>query len=193
MQEALLPLFPLSVVLLPGGELPLHIFEDRYKEMIGLALEYKTEFGIVQVVKDGIARIGCTASVERLVHRYEDGRMDILTRGNRRFHVVSVDQDQAYLRARVTFLDDEIPTAPDDLRQEALEAWSAKPTDREQLSFHLAEQIDDLNFRQGLLNLRSEPERLRLLIRFAPTYAKHRKEMEHIQNVAPRNGHGKHS
>ena len=73
--QRLLPLFPLQVVLFPGAELPLHIFEDRYKEMIGEALREKTEFGVVLASEKGIVNTGCTATVDRVLSEYS-GRAD---------------------------------------------------------------------------------------------------------------------
>src|ERR1700686_5363777 len=67
MQDGLLPLFPLQVVLLPGSQLPLHIFEERYKEMIGEVLRDKLEFGVVLASEKGIVNTGCTASVDRVL------------------------------------------------------------------------------------------------------------------------------
>jgi Lon protease-like protein len=81
MRRELLPLFPLAVVLLPRNTLPLHIFEERYKEMIGLVIETGEEFGVVLAAKEGIARVGCTASIEQVLQRYPDGRLDIITLG----------------------------------------------------------------------------------------------------------------
>ena len=107
MSDRFLPLFPLAVVLLPRNLLPLHIFEDRYKEMIGAAIDSGTEFGVVRAAKDGVARVGCTASIERVLQRYDDGRLDILTVGRRRFIIQSLDQEKDYLRAEVDYFDDD--------------------------------------------------------------------------------------
>ena len=107
MHEQLLPLFPLELVLLPASPLPLHIFEDRYKEMIGLAISQKAEFGIVQAGERGILNIGCSATVSEVVREYPDGRLDILAVGRRRFEIILLDQEKAYLRAAVSFFDDE--------------------------------------------------------------------------------------
>src|SRR4051794_30914805 len=107
MPEPLIPLFPLEVVLLPGTPMPLHIFEERYKEMIGASIENKSEFGIVQAGEKGILNIGCTATVERVVQRYPDGRMDIVVVGRRRFEIILLDQEKQFLRASVSFFDDE--------------------------------------------------------------------------------------
>src|SRR5262245_51929210 len=86
--ELLLPLFPLDVVLYPGQPLPLHIFEDRYKEMIGECLDSKSEFGVVRLKDNAIPNVGCTATITNVVKRYDDGRLDIETTGLRRFEVL---------------------------------------------------------------------------------------------------------
>ena len=80
MQQELLPLFPLEVVLFPRTQFPLHIFEDRYKEMIGDAVRDNSEFGIVLTAEKGIVSTGCTAVVEEVTQRYPDGRLDIVAR-----------------------------------------------------------------------------------------------------------------
>ena len=107
MQEGLLPLFPLQVVLFPGAELPLHIFEDRYKEMIGEAVRDHLEFGVVLASDKGLVNTGCTATVERVLKQYPDGRMDILALGRRRFEILLLNNERAFLRGAVEFFDDE--------------------------------------------------------------------------------------
>ncbi len=118
----LLPLFPLQLVVFPRTQLPLHIFEDRYKEMVGEAIENQSEFGIVLAKEDGIVNAGCTVVVkDQVVTRYEDGRMDIMTRGARRFEIVLLNEEKSYLRGEVEFFDDEDPEpVPEHLQQEAL-------------------------------------------------------------------------
>src|SRR6187549_2275230 len=108
MADALLPLFPLKVVMLPGTPMPLHIFEDRYKEMVGEAIEANSEFGIVQAGERGILNIGCSVVVEKVMERYDDGRMDIVVRGRRRFEIMLLDEEKEYLRGSVQFFDDEV-------------------------------------------------------------------------------------
>src|SRR3569832_176450 len=107
MQQGLLPLFPLEVVLMPGGHLPLHIFEERYKEMVGEALRDKSEFGIVLVTGKGLAEIGCTATIEGVLKEYPDGRLDIVTIGRRRFEILLVNEERDFLRGAVEFFDDD--------------------------------------------------------------------------------------
>src|SRR5262245_32090594 len=107
MQQGLLPLFPLNVVLFPGAELPLHIFEERYKEMIGEAIRDHLEFGVVLANEKGIVNTGCTATVEKVLKQYPDGRMDIMTQGRRRFEIVQLNDERSFLRGSVEFFDDE--------------------------------------------------------------------------------------
>ena len=112
MSEGMLPLFPLTLVLLPRTPLPLHIFEDRYKEMIGEALDADTEFGIVLVMKRGLAGIGCTAHIRELLRKLEDGRMDILAEGRQRFEILSTDNERNFLRGRVRYFGDDVGLEP---------------------------------------------------------------------------------
>src|SRR4051794_30991450 len=101
MPGLLLPMFPLSLVLLPTTPLPLHIFEDRYKEMMGMLIPERGEFGVVLTKGGGVVNIGCTATVEEVVRRYPDGRLDLIAVGRRRFNILSLDEEKAYLRAEV--------------------------------------------------------------------------------------------
>jgi Lon protease-like protein len=179
--DALLPLFPLDVVLFPGIPLPLHIFEPRYKEMIGECLAQHRTFGVVRVVEQGLAGVGCTAEIITVVKEYPDGRLDIVTEGRRRFEVVRVNQERSFLQAEVLMIDDEPGTPPKaestraiQLHSELLAIAGAKQdlsaADPALLSFCLAGSLPlDLDFKQKLLSLRSEPERLSLLISYLET------------------------
>ncbi len=107
-----IPLFPLGVVLLPEVLLPLHIFEERYKTMIGECLDQDEEFGVIYYNGTEMESKGCTARVIRVIKQYPDGRMDILTKGERRFMIEHLHKDEPYLEASVGFFDDEeeVPT-----------------------------------------------------------------------------------
>src|SRR5687768_13848231 len=107
MSDLLLSLFPLKVVLFPRMNLPLHIFEERYKRMIGECFERQTEFGIVLAQEQELATTGCTATLMQLVKMYDDGRMDIIVRGSRRFEILNLNQEEPCLRGEVAFFDDE--------------------------------------------------------------------------------------
>jgi Lon protease-like protein len=203
MQDGLLPLFPLQVVLLPGSQLPLHIFEDRYKEMIGEVLRDKLEFGVVLASEKGIVNTGCSATVDRVLKEYSDGRLDILTRGRRRFEVLLLNDERSFLRGAVEFFDDDEPdpsepASPDLLRTvmagfNELESvdTNAPDTGDPRLSFRLAQQVPDLGFRQTLLTMRSEAERMRQLAGFLPGFLERRKKAQHTKHVAGSNGHAR--
>ena len=104
--EITIPLFPLGIVLLPAMALPLHIFEERYKLMIGECLEQNREFGIVYSDQKEIRKKGCTAKIVKVLKRYDDGRMDILTRGVKRFLIEDIIDDRPYLQAKIAYFDD---------------------------------------------------------------------------------------
>jgi Lon protease-like protein len=205
MQQGLLPLFPLQVVLLPGGELPLHIFEERYKEMIGEVLRDHIEFGVVLASEKGIVNTGCTATVDRVLRQYPDGRMDILTLGRRRFEILLVNDERSFLRGAVEFFEDEqFEAAPEEVLQRAIEGYNAlqaisssEPLEESAasdplLSFRLAQAVSDLPFRQTLLAMRSEAERLKRVADFLPGFTVQQRRIQSIKDSAPRNGRGPH-
>ncbi len=205
MAARLLPLFPLSIVLLPGTPLPLHIFEDRYKQMMSDVIPDSSEFGVILAKEDGIVNIGCTATVDRVLQRYPDGRMDLIAVGQRRFRILSLDEEKQYLRAEVEYFnDDESGDVPPDLRQTAITAYEklraidspnviVEPhLEAAQLSFQLAQFISDLDKRQTILVLRSETERLQFLIDVLPGYIVQRELTATARRLGPRNGHAKH-
>jgi Lon protease-like protein len=203
MPSGFIPLFPLQVVVFPDMPLPLHIFEERYKEMVGKAIRENSEFGIVLAREDGIVNAGCTVVVEKLAEKYPDGRMDILTRGRRRFEVLALNEDKEYLQADVRFFDDDdSPPAAPELRDRALGQYrelrklqSAEETGEPdagdpRLSFHLAQAVTDLNFLSLLLRQRSEAGRLKELSEFLTQYIPRQRAIERVKSVAPTNGHG---
>ncbi len=115
--ETVIPLFPLGLVLLPRMPLPLHIFEDRYKLMIAECLAHQAAFGIVFFNGSDIQTTGCTASILKVLKRYDDGRLDILTHGENRFAIKEMTDHKPYLEGRVTFFDDETDENAEDCRQ----------------------------------------------------------------------------
>ena len=200
--SSLLPLFPLDVVLLPGAPLPLHIFEPRYKEMIGECLERNEVFGVVRAKEGGVAEIGCTAEITTVTKKYEDGRMDIVTLGRDRFEVLHVNQERSFLQAEIRYLRDEPDAAsPEEINQvmklhsEIMTLAGAQPADasdidKRQLSFYLAGSLPlDLDFKQALLGMKSEPERLRAIISFFETILPSMRRTVHVRRKAGGNGH----
>jgi len=203
MQEWL-PLFPLQVVLLPEAELPLHIFEERYKEMIQEVIRGHLEFGVVLANEKGIVNTGCTASINKVLREYPDGRLDILAVGRRRFEILRLNDERSFLRGAVEFFDDDDATLPaPEARQQAIEGFnqlqaleSHEPlrmpeVENPQLSFRLAEPVSDLGIRQALLSARSEADRIRQLAGFFPRYLARQRRIQHVKQVAPKNGHGR--
>jgi ATP-dependent Lon protease len=204
MQSNLLPLFPLQVVVFPKTTLPLHIFEERYKEMVREAIRSSSEFGIVLAKDDGIVNAGCTVIVDKVLNEYPDGRMDILTRGQRRFEIVLLNQEKPYLRGEVQFFDDEEPgPAPLEVQQKALiqyrgllelgelPAFADPLLTDPQLSFQIAQSVQDLDFLNLLLRNRSESERLKQLAEYLSTYVPKMRQTKLMKKLAPLNGHGK--
>jgi Lon protease-like protein len=175
-----IPLFPLELVLLPGAALPLHIFEDRYKEMIGECLQSHGEFGMVCARREGLAVVGCTASVVTVMHRYSDGRLDVLCRGERRFEIESLVEGRSFLEAEVDFLADQEPSSTRRDREqcaalhlEMLELSGDGPADfplldlDQPVAYLLASTTPaDLEFKQDLLHLHSDSERTARLMQF---------------------------
>ena len=202
MQANLLPLFPLQVVVFPRTQLPLHIFEERYKEMVGEAIRDQSEFGIVLVKEEGILNAGCTVVVDKVLKSHPDGRMDILTRGIRRFEIVMLNQEKPYLRGEVAYFDDDEPDpAPTDVRTEALRLYRSwmeleekSPNEAvlsdAQLSFQLAQGIEDLDFLHFLLRTRSETLRLKKVAEFLSEYVPRQRMTASMKKLAPLNGHG---
>jgi len=203
MASRLIPLFPLRVVVFPRTPLPLHIFEERYKEMTGNAIRDHSDIGIVLAKEEGIVNAGCTVRIEKLLHTYPDGRMDLLTRGQDRFEILDLNQEKSYLQAMVDFFDDDdIAATPADLRDRALANYNAlreltSVDDRgaadlndPQLSFQLAQILPDLDFLHALQRDRSETGRLKQLNQYLEQYIPRQRTIERIKAVAPTNGFG---
>src|SRR5215218_10573243 len=127
------PLFPLGIVALPHEVVPLHIFEERYRTMIGECIERDSEFGIVWSGDEGLRPIGCAMEIAEVLERMEDGRLNILTRGTRPFRIVDEQDDLPYPAGTVEFLidKDEPPdTGTADSAHEAYNQLVEQATDR---------------------------------------------------------------
>src|SRR5271163_252813 len=118
-----IPLFPLNVVLLPGAELPLHIFEPRYRTMVTSCLEEKSEFGMLLALPKGVAKVGCTAEILEVMKRHPGGRMDILTVGRAPFRVVELFKEEPLLEGQVDYLDDRERPLNSRVHQELVELY----------------------------------------------------------------------
>jgi Lon protease-like protein len=194
------PLFPLGLVALPGEAIPLHIFEQRYKTMMDECLSQEREFGIVWLADDGLREIGCACAIERVLERMEDGRMNLLTRGTRPFRVIERQAHLAYPAGVVEFVEDRDDETDPELLRTAREAYAdlvKQATDREPDEEELAElsayamaaTVDfGLDAKQGLLDLRSENARLRLVARLFRAAIKRLDFVDRAQARARSNG-----
>lgn len=188
--------------MLPGSPLPLHIFEPRYREMIGECLDQNQMFGIVRSKENEIAEIGCQAEILTVTKKYDDGRMDIVTQGRDRFEIMQVNHERSFLQAEVLYFEDEPGQATSEqidqalkLHGEIMSLAGAEPVDKaqvenSQLSFHLAGSLPlDLDFKQSLLAMKSEPERLQAIISFFETILPTMRRTVHVRRKAGGNGH----
>jgi Lon protease-like protein len=196
-----LPLFPLGLVLLPEEVVPLHIFEERYKLMIGECLERETDFGIIWMSDDGLKDVGCTAKVTQLLERMDDGRMNILIQGAEPFRLLRRIEDLPYPAGDVELLEEDDEPSDVAAGAGARERYAdlvervtdSRPSeqDLEELdAYGMAATLDfALDAKQGLLELRSEQRRLeRLRALFGSTLER----LDHAERVAEQarnNGH----
>ncbi len=204
MRGELIPLFTLQAVLLPRAPLPLHIFEERYKEMMQEVISAEGEFGVVLTRDEGLLSTGCTATVERILRQFEDGRMDLLAVGQRRFTLLEIDMERSFLRGRIEDLEDDEfgPASPQKVREAiALQQEYARTIDSESeapdpdepdLSFVLGAISPDIEFRQRLLGTRSEARRIELVAGHLARLIKRHSIQEAMRRAARANGHGKH-
>jgi ATP-dependent Lon protease len=204
MRPERIPLFPLNVVLLPGANLPLHIFEPRYRQMVKDCLDQKSEFGMLLSMPKGVARVGCTAEIVEVAKRYPDGRMDILTVGRDPFRVVDLFNENPLLVGHVDYLEDrESPGSPR-VQHELVELYEACYTliyddypknlecaPPEELSYLVAATLPlELMWKQQILELRSESDRQERLVAYLREWAPHLQKSEALRQRAGGNGHG---
>lgn len=169
-------LFPLGIVLLPTERVPLHIFEPRYRELIGECIEDDGDFGLVYADEDGVREIGTRARVSEVLERFEDGRLNIVVEGGERFRVEKLTRGRSFMTAVVAEVEDE----PEDVSSEsvlraagafralaALAGAEAPDPDETSpvLSYELAAQVElAADAKQGLLESRSEGDRLERVV-----------------------------
>jgi Lon protease-like protein len=194
------PLFPLGLVALPHELVPLHIFEERYRIMFDELLDSEGEFGIVWATDEGSKTIGCACEIEQVLERMDDGRLNVLTRGTRPFRVVERQPDMPYPAATVEFLEDTPEVEDDDAAEAAREAYAelvVEATDNEpdpdelalKSAYEMAATVDfGLDAKQGLLDLRSENARMRLVARLFRAAIKRLDFVERAQARARSNG-----
>jgi Lon protease-like protein len=194
------PLFPLGLVALPGEVVPLHIFEERYKTMIERCLGDDSEFGIVWLGDDGLREVGCACKITEVVERDEEGRLNILTRGTRAFRLLEREDHLPYPAGVVEFLADREEAVDGSLASLARETYAElveratdsrpEPLELAKMSaYEMAATVDfGLDAKQGLLDMRSENARLRLVTRLFRAAMKRIEFVSHAQARARSNG-----
>ena len=169
-----LPIFELPLAIVPGEQVPLHIFEERYRAMIGHCLEDEVSFGIVLRDADGARATGCTAQVAEVIERYDDGRMDIVVTGGAPFRVLDRFEAPQWPAGTVELIK---PDPVEDVDPEALAAAraafaelleavgaQAERADAADGAFPIAAQIEmPATEKHALLEASDETERLELL------------------------------
>ena len=195
-----LGLFPLGIVLLPTEKVPLHIFEPRYRELIGECIEEEREFGLVYADEDGVRETGTRARVAAILERFDDGRLNIVVEGGTRFLVERLTEGRSYLTAEVSDVDDDGGDVEDEARVDAAGAFRAlaalagveTEVDEEAplLSFELAAQVElAVDEKQRLLESRSEQERLELVAELLHDARRTLIATRELGERAKRNGH----
>lgn len=194
------PLFPLGLVALPSEIVPLHIFEDRYKAMIARCLEEESEFGIVWLADDGLRPVGCACEVAEVLERMPDGRLNLLARGTRPFRIEERQDDLLYPAGTVEFLEDRDELVDEDAAASAHGAYTElvvqatdKTPDPEAISamtaYEMAATVEfGLDAKQGLLDLRSETARMKLVARLCRAALKRLDFVDRAQARAQSNG-----
>jgi Lon protease-like protein len=194
------PLFPLGLVTLPTEFVPLHIFEARYRTMISECLEREHEFGIIWLSEAELKPVGCACVIDRVLDQMEDGRLNILTRGTRPFRLVERQDELAYPAGTVEFLTDraeetdlEAALAARAAYTELVDGATDTDPDAEKIAgmsaYDMAATVEfGLDAKQGLLELRSENARMRLVTRLFRAALKRLEFSDRAQARARSNG-----
>ena len=194
------PLFPLGLVALPSELIPLHIVEERYKTMIGRCRQDGSEFGIVWMADDGLREIGCACEIAEVLEELEDGRINLVVRGTRPFRIEARQEELPYPAGAVEFLADRDEEPDPDAAGAAHEAYAElvrQATDRNpevselaaMSAYEMAATVEfGLDAKQGLLDLRSETARLKLVARLFRAAVKRLDFVERAQARARSNG-----
>lgn len=205
MREEYLPLFPLQVVLFPHAALPLHIFEERYKALMQHCVRESAEFGVILMRGEQLAEVGCSAAVTSVLRMYDDGRMDVVAEGRRRFRLGTVDDQRAlYLVGTVELLPDSPSDIEKDLLTETIRLYNelvqvvyggrVKQLDPEAaaagISFVMAQKAGlDLEQRQRLLEMTAERERVMMVHDYLTAVVPRLKRLEEVERIIRSDGY----
>lgn len=199
-----LPLFPLELVLYPRERLPLHIFEPRYKEMAQYCMREDRPFGVVLSEDEEIEEVGTTARIARVINRYDDGRMDLLVVGQKRFRIDQIYEERSYLTADVETLEETEEPVERGMRERAitqhmklleLVGHTVRPSlyeNVDRLSYLLAQNAGlEAQQKQRVLEMPSENERIAYLVRHFESLIPRVEEQESVRRRIQSDGHFK--
>jgi Lon protease-like protein len=193
-------LFPLPVVLVPGEQTPLHVFEPRYKELIGECLDDEADFGFVYADEDGMREIGTRASVIEVLERFPDGRLNVVVQGGDRFRLVELTEGRSFATAEIDEIEDDGEEPTDEERDQCVAAYERVVAaaeaelddldrDAESLAFQIAARIDlGTEVKQTLLESLSERDRVLRLAPLLDTAAEAVKREREVRERASSNG-----
>ena len=194
-------LFPLGIVLLPGEQVPLHIFEPRYRELIGECLETSSTFGLVLADDDSMREIGTQASVIEMLEEFPDGRMNIVVEGGARFRLVELTEGRSFATAEIATLEDDGDAPTRDEIDQCVAAYDrvVRAADAEideldleapSIAYQIAARVDlGAEVKQDLLELLSERERIVMLAPLLDRAAEAVRREREIRERASMNGH----
>jgi len=199
-----IPLFPLGLVLFPRQTVPLHIFEPRYRLMTRQCIETRAPFGIVFVQDGNIAQTGCSALIVKTLNAYEDGRSDILTLGQKAFHLIRTHNEKAYFEADIEYLEEDFSGIDAGISEQVVKLYEEchdilydedpPPFEEDSgssLAYFVASELPlDVAFRQTLLEIRSEADRQRRLVARLTDWYPQLQKRDHVRGKAAGNGHG---
>lgn len=200
-----IPIFPLSIVVYPGEDLNLHIFEPRYKQLIQDCYAEQKPFGIPAVIKDGVKELGTLVEIREIVDVQENGEMDIRTKGKQVFRIletISEVQDKLYKGAIVNYPDREDQGSAELMQRilkqlrhlHALLKVEKKfpKVDEEMMSYDVAHHVGfSIEEEYELLRLDRELHRQEFIRRHLSRVLPIVQEMEHLKERVKLNGHFK--
>ena len=190
-------LFPLNLVLVPGEQAPLHVFEPRYRELIGECLDFGNDFGLLLEDDEGMREVGTRCKVIEVIDRFPDGRLNVVVEATERFQLLEVTDGREFRTAEVETLPDESDTPLEDEVEEVLAAYARVVAaaeaelddldlDADSVAYQIAARIDfGTEVKQGLLELRSERERV---IKLAPMLNQAAEAVEREREIRTRAG-----
>jgi Lon protease-like protein len=190
-------LFPLNLVLVPGEQAPLHIFEPRYRELIGECLDSGDEFGLLLEDDDGMRDVGTRCAVVEVVARFPDGRLNIVVEAHDRFQLVGLTEGRSFRTGEVEAVPDESDSPSEDELEECLAGYARVVAaaeaelddldlDADSIAYQIASRVDfGPVIKQGLLELRSERDRV---LRLAPMLDQAAQALEREREIGERAG-----